>query len=56
MLNILPKMTLDPAVSFQTHKKKKKKKDFAYTQVYYTTQAFLSNAVKSGIDTVIYEC
>lgn len=56
MLNILPKMILDPAVSSQTQKKKKEKKYFAYTQVYYTTQAFLSNAVKSGINTVIYEC
>ena len=33
--------------------KKKKKKGFAYAQVYYTTQAFLSNEVKSGIDAVI---
>lgn len=51
MLNIWPKITLDPTVSFQTQKK-----NFTYTQVYYTMQAVLSNTVKLGIDVVIYEC
>lgn len=51
MLNILPKITLKTAVTFQTQKKKKK--DFTYTQVYYTTLNFLNNAVKSGMDTDI---
>lgn len=52
MLNILPKITMDTDVPFQTQKKK----CFPYTQVYYTTQAFLSNVIKSGTDIVIYEC
>lgn len=52
MLNTLSKFTMDTNVPFQTQKKK----SFLYTQVYYTTQAFLSNAIKSGIDSVIYEC